>query len=84
MSIMLSFRILIDVVLVQALRAVGAAWRQFDWRVGIKRGAVRFNLVTDGFWGFMPSITPPVRTVVLPPSYGVTSFFVTSMRTRGG
>jgi hypothetical protein len=29
-----------------------------------------------------PSITPPVRTVVLPPSYGVTSVFVVSTYTR--
>ena len=27
-------------------------------------------------------MTPPVRTVVLPPSYGVTSFFVASTNTR--
>jgi len=35
-----------------------------------------------GALGAPPSITPPVRTVVLPPSYGVTSFFDVSMYTR--
>lgn len=35
-----------------------------------------------GLTGPPPSMTPPVRTVVFPPSYGVTSFFEASTNTR--
>lgn len=40
----------------------------------------------EGFFalaeGEPPSITPPVRTVVFPPSYGVTSVLEVSTKTR--
>ena len=39
------------------------------------------GIVALGLLG-APNMTPPVRTVVFPPSYGVTSFFDLSTKTR--
>lgn len=47
------------------------------------RGVRRPAAAREPRAGAAPSITPPVSTVVLPPSYGVTSFLDVSMKTRG-
>lgn len=41
-----------------------------------------FTLWVLVWTGLPPSMTPPVRTVVFPPSYGVTSVLVVSTKTR--
>ena len=48
-----------------------------------KRAVRRPEAAREPRGGAAPSITPPVRTVVFPPSYGVTSVLDVSTNTRG-